>query len=88
MIGLLLPKGEFRMEWKTWVAIGLVLQVISFVPSAWNTLYPEPIKHEGEGFVYEVVEEASKRDTIVSLLGFALVGLGAIFQITGLLKSP
>ena len=76
------------MEWKTWVAIGLVLQVISFVPSAWNTLYPEPIRHEGEGPVYEVVEEVSKRDRIVLLLGFALVSLGGLFQATGLLMSP
>lgn len=76
------------MEWKTWVAIGLILQVISFAPSAWNILCPEPIKQEGQGFIYEIEEKVSKRDRIVLLLGFALVSLGAVFQITGLLKSP
>lgn len=58
------------MAWKFWVAIGLVLQMSSFLPAAWSVLDPEPSRSEGEGVVIGIVEHASKRDRVVTALGF------------------
>jgi len=76
------------MGWKCWIAIGLVLQMLAFVPAAWNALYPEPVNSQGQGVVIDFIESVSKRDRVVVFLGFALVCLGSVFQIIGLLRSP
>lgn len=76
------------MGWKCLIAIGLVLQMLAFVPAAWNTLYPEPSRSEGEGVVIDIIEQTGNRDRIVTALGFGLLCLGSIFQIVGLLRSP
>ena len=76
------------MGWKCWVATGLILQMAAFIPGALNTLCPEPTRSEGHGVVIDFVAYVSKRDRIVIALGFALVSLGSLFQVVGLLRSP
>src|SRR5579864_7558927 len=58
-------KEEFTMGWKCWIAIGLVLQMLAFVPAAWNALYPEPVNSQGQGVVIDFIESVSKRDRVV-----------------------
>lgn len=76
------------MGWKCWVLVGLVFQMLAFVPAAWSLLCPEPSKSKGEGVVFDIVEHASRRDRVVTALGFSLLCLGSIFQIIGLWQSP
>ena len=77
------------MAWKTWIVLGLVLQVLAVIPPALLVLQTRHIPFSQEtGVVVAMKDKASLREWSFVLGGFSLVALGAICQIVGLLNSP
>lgn len=77
------------MTWKAWIVTGLLLQVAAVLPTAILVLLSTSAKFSQEvGTVVQVSDRAGRREWSFILAGFALIAVGAICQIVGVLRSP
>ncbi len=77
------------MAWKTWIVLGLVLQVLAVIPPALLVLPTSRATFSQEhGVVVAMKDKAGSREWLLILGGFGLVAAGSICQIVGLLNSP